>query len=452
MPNQFTASIWGDEGFSAILSMKSIPEIIAIVARDTSPPLYNVTEHIWFRLFGTSEVAIRSLSFLYYLICAFFAYKIGEYLWNKKTGILSAALTFFNPFFFIYAFEGRMYSILALGVTASMYFFLRLTLDKKPTKLLLAGYIISTLWALYSHHFSIFALFIQGSWFLFLAVKYLLTKKAKKQSKTVLLTLLRGLILVAILYSPWIIPLYNQTTMVGSGFWLGKPSAGDLRELIYRYLGQGQPHMLSKYALYTALTGLAARAWEKDIKKSIFLISWFLVPILSTWAISQVFSPIFFDRYLIISIPAGMLLLGSEQRKKLLKLIPALALVLFLIIDTHYFTNPTKAPFREFSKIVKSELREGDYLINWNAGYFHLWESKYYGIPGPIYVAEGDLPFFVGTALMEEGDITRNIPENVTRVGVITRGNPEEVIFEGFEQVAITQLDVLKLVWLKRSL
>src|SRR3989304_8622740 len=145
---QFTASLWGDEAFSAILSMKSIPEIISIVARDTSPPLYNITEHLWFQVFGTSEVAIRSLSFLYYLLAIFFVYKIGAYLWNRKTGMLTAVLAFLNPFFFIYAFEGRMYSILALGVTASMYFFIRLIEYPKNSRTkpntLIVGYAIST--------------------------------------------------------------------------------------------------------------------------------------------------------------------------------------------------------------------------------------------------------------------------------------------------------------------
>ena len=125
--NQFTASLWGDEAFSAILSMKPIPEIVSIIARDTSPPLYNLTENFWFRIFGSSEVAIRALSFFYFLIAVFFVYKIGKYFWGKKTGILAAVLTFLNPFFFIYAFEGRMYSLLAAGVSASMYFFIKST-------------------------------------------------------------------------------------------------------------------------------------------------------------------------------------------------------------------------------------------------------------------------------------------------------------------------------------
>jgi len=439
--NQFTASIWGDEGFSAILSMKSIPEIISIVARDTSPPLYNITEHLWFSVFGTSEIAIRSLSFLYYSIAIFFVFKIGEYLWNKKTGFLTATLAFFNPFFFVYAFEGRMYSILTLGVTASMYFFLRLIFDKKQNNKILAGYVLATTWALYSHHFAMFALFVQGAWFAF---QFLGNRKKS-------LVILKGFILVGILYIPWIIPLYNQTKMVGGGFWLGKPSIRDLSNLIFNYLGNGIKHPFGNYALYAALAGLALRAWEKDIKKNLFLVSWFLVPLVTTWAISQVFTPIFFDRYLITTIPAGMLLLGSNKRKLISNIAIVLTLGLFLIIDFHYFTHPVKRPFREFAQVVKENLQLGDYLINWNSTSHHLWETKYYGIGGPIYISgDGELPFFVGTALMGPGDIIREIPEGATRVGAITSGPVDEVVLAGYTESGTNQVGDLKVVWLKR--
>lgn len=450
--NQFTASIWGDEGFSAILSMKSIPEIISIVARDTSPPLYNITEHIWFQIFGSSEVAIRSLSFLYYCTAIFFVYLIASYLWNKKTGIIATAVAFFNPFFFIYAFEGRMYSILALGVTASMYFFIRILFDKKPSNKILAGYIFSTAWALYSHHFAMFGLFVQGAWFLYLVIAYLLTKNDKRENKTRLLTLLKGFVITGILYAPWMIPLYNQTKMVGGGFWLGKPTLVDLRELAYNYLGQGIKHSFAPYALYATLAGLALRAWEKDIKKNIFLASWFVIPLVATWTISQVFTPIFYDRYLIIAIPAGMILLASGRRKMVSNIVIAIAIGLYLLIDVNYFTNPTKRPFREFAQVVKQNQMPGDYLINWNSASHHLWETKYYGIGGPIYIeGSGELPFFVGTALMGENDIIRAIPDNINRVGAITSGDPSEVQIDGFTFDDEQQVGDLKVVWLTKN-
>lgn len=149
-PNQFSVSLWGDEGFSAILSMHTIPEIVKIITHDTSPPLYNILEHLWFGVFGSSEVSIRALSFLFYTLCVFFVFLIGKKFFGKKTALIASVLTFFNPFFFIYAFEGRMYSLLALGVVSSMYFFL----ERKWVP-----YVVASLVALYSHHFSIFISF-----------------------------------------------------------------------------------------------------------------------------------------------------------------------------------------------------------------------------------------------------------------------------------------------------
>ena len=122
--NQFTASLWGDEAFAAVLAQKSYWQIILNVARDTSPPLFYLSLHTWMKVFGTNEIAIRAHSFLYFLLTCWVVYLIGKALFNKKTGIIAAILTFLNPFLFQYGFEGRMYSILAYTSILSMYFFL----------------------------------------------------------------------------------------------------------------------------------------------------------------------------------------------------------------------------------------------------------------------------------------------------------------------------------------
>lgn len=451
MENVFNQSIWGDEGFSAILSMKPLPQIIEIIARDTSPPLWNITEWIVFNTLGTDEIYIRGLAFTYFLLAVFFTYKIGELIWSKKTGLLASILTFLNPFFFIYAFEGRMYSILALGVTASMYFFLKILKSegkvKKSTKI---GYVIATLWALYSHHFAIFALFVQGIWFTW---EFLLGKRkvAKK--------LFKLFIIVGVGYIPWLWPLYNQTRMVGGGFWLGTPTLIDLRNLIYEYLAEGiKTHplvvpfvnlKLHQLALYFVLAVLLIRKWHKTIKSNFILLTWFLIPILATWAVSQVFQSIFFNRYLLYTIPAAMLLLASNRRGKLSIAALSVIILLFANIDYYYFTHPTKLPFRELSDYVKSERQEGSFLINWNAASHHLWETKYYGIPAPIYIPPegGDLPFFVGTALMQEKDVIREIPAGAERVGVVTSGPIEEISLPGYTEKEAREFNGLKFIW-----
>ena len=105
---------------------------------------------------------------LFFLGTVFFTYKIGSFLFTKKTGVFAALLTSLNPFFFIYAFEGRMYSIMALGVTASMYYFLRIFYNEdKVRRRDRIGYVFFTLWALYSHHFAFFVVITQGLWWLY---------------------------------------------------------------------------------------------------------------------------------------------------------------------------------------------------------------------------------------------------------------------------------------------
>ena len=420
MPNQFTASLWGDEAFSAILSMKPIPEIISIIARDTSPPLYNLTEHIWFQIFGTSEIAVRSLSFLYYLIAVFFVYKIANHLWDKKTAILASVLTFLNPFFFIYAFEGRMYSILAAAVTASMYFFL----TQKWV-----GYVLATSAALYSHHFSIFAVFIQGLWFL---------KEFFWGKRKVAYSILKSFVAIGILYTPWLIPLYNQIRMVGGGFWLGTPSVPDLGKLILTYLN-------------ISLIALILRDWKKNFEKSVFLLLWFAGPIALTWLISQKFSSIFFDRYLLYAIPGAMLLVAS-QKQKFSKYFIAITLVFFLVAAFYYFTHPIKRPFRDLSTYVQTTLEDGDFILNWYSnGTHHIWETKYYGIGGPIYVPSGgELPFFVGTALMEKDDIITALPAVSGRIGVVTSGPIEEVNLPGYTKKEDKEFGTLKFLWFSK--
>ncbi|HJY98275.1 MAG TPA: glycosyltransferase family 39 protein [Patescibacteria group bacterium] len=437
----FNQSLWGDEAFSAILSTNSLPEIVRIIIKDTSPPLWNIFEWAIFNTLGTDEIYIRLLSFIFFAGAVFFTYKIGELLFEKKTGLIAAVLTFLNPFFFTYAFEGRMYSILALGVTASMYYFL-----KKNWAL----FVFWTLWALYSHHFAIFAVFVTFFWFV---AEFIWGNKKNA------LLMLKSFFVIGIGYLPWVYPLYLQATRVGGGFWLGTPTLMDLRNLIYEYLAEGiKSHPfkllgkgLGQFALWSTFATLLLRRWDKSFKKSAFLLTWFLIPILATWVISQKFTSIFFNRYLLYTIPASMLILASLRRKASVALI-AVVLVLFALIDWHYFFHPAKIPFRDLATYVAQTKDGEDFLINEDAGNHKLWESKYYGIPAPIYnPEEGALPFFVGTALMQERDVITEIPKGINRLGVITYKSGSELEIAGFEFSQEKRFGALNFVWMDKS-
>lgn len=426
--NQFTASLWGDEAWAATLAVKPIPQIIKIVSRDTSPPLYYLFLHLWMKFFGTSEVSIRALSFLFFLLTALVVYKIAVLLWDRKTGVLAALLALTNPFLFNYAFEGRMYALLALTVTSSVYFFLRR---------LRWPFILATAAALYTHHFALLAVFWEIIWRFF---------QEKPNSFKKFFSAYSDFFIIALFYLPWLYPLYYQTSLVASGFWLGKPTIQTFLETIKKFLVGTQKNQFQKIALTAFGLTLIFRNWKKNISSSLFLLGWFFTPLLVTFVLSQFFQSIFFDRYMLMVIPAACLILAS-QRRKISSLLIILASICLLVNNYHYFFHPQKRPFRQLAEYIKKEAPQLT-LVNHNAAAHHLWESKYYGLNAPIY-APSPLPFYTGTALMTPQDIIDKLP-SVSELGVITSAPLEEINFPGYYKFKVEEFGDLKFIWLKK--
>ena len=422
--NQFTASLWGDEAWAASLAVKSYWEIIKIVSRDTSPPLYYLLLHTWMKFFGTNEVSIRSLSFLFFLGTVITVFFVGKLLWDQKTGLLAAVLTLFNPFLFNYAFEGRMYTLLALTSTLSVYFFLK---KNRP------GFILFTVAALYTHHFSLFIIV-----FLFLWRLIEIPKKSVGQ----IIRSFSDFFIVGLLYLPWLYPLYYQTSLVGSGFWLGKPDFEVFKETIRKFLVGSGTETLREIAYWLVAALLLLRNWGQKIKKTAFLFCWFFAALVLTFLISQKFQSIFYDRYMLISIPASCLLLSSNRRK--ISLPPlGILIVVMAILNFTYFTHPVKKPFRQLALYAAKELPQATF-INYNGAAHHLWESKYYKIKAPIF-SPTPLPFYTGTALMQPDDVIKTLPP-VKNIYAITSENPKNVTLPAYKEGKIIDFSNLYLV------
>jgi len=404
----FNTSLWGDEAFSAIACQKPFLSMMQVVFKDTSPPLMYLIMWLWFRIFGSSEIAIRSLSLLFYLGTTLVVYLIGKKLFDVKTGIIASLLTFFNPFLFPYAFEGRMYFCLLFFVVLSFYF---LVSEKKT------GYILSAAAALYCHHFAILAVFSQ---FIYQAIK------VKKLNSKSIRGVVKPYLFIALLYLPWIYPLYRQTKLVAGGFWLGKPELKDLIGIFYHFLTHEIVIKAQNFIIILAAALLALRKWrKKEIADDLFLLSWAILPVLLAFLISQTKLSIFYERYLLYSVPPIMLLLSSKTRKISIPLL-GFILLIFITVSWHYFSHPFKRPFREFAGWVKNNVSADTFIANYNGGSHHLWETKYYGIEAPIYLPEGKLPFFVGTAQMGPEDTIRKFPQD-RPIGLISSEDPDNI-------------------------
>ncbi len=405
--NQLNTSLWGDESFTAVAVKENFSRVMEIVSKDTAPPLYYIVLFCWTRIFGHSEIAIRSLSLLLYLGTILVVFLIAKKIWDKKTAFIAGLLTLANPFLFPFAFEGRMYMILVFTVTLSFYFFITENI---------VGYVLASAAAIYSQHYAILVLFFQ------FLVRLIQIKNLKKNW----FKLIKPYLLIFILYLPWLYPLYKQVTMVaGQGFWLGKPKLQDIAGLIISYLIGGKFIFIwQKFWFILVLPILLLKKWSKKLSYNFILIGWVLFPILLAFLLSLGKTSIFFDRYLIFIIPGLMLLLAGGWQKISLPLI-IIFMAPFLWINFYYFTHPIKGPFREMASYIKNSQKI--FLINYNGTAHHLWESKYYGLYAPLYVPGGELPYYVGTAQMTEKDIIKTIPQEVSKVGVISSEEPTKI-------------------------
>ncbi|MDZ4766419.1 MAG: glycosyltransferase family 39 protein, partial [Chloroflexota bacterium] len=127
-----TQSLWYDEGNSYVQSIRTFTEIADNAARDIHPPGYYWLLATWRLLTGESEFALRSLSAFASILTVALTFAVGRRLFGGVGGLIAAAFTALNTFSIYYAQEARMYALLSLWGTASLYTLIRL-LDQ-PTR------------------------------------------------------------------------------------------------------------------------------------------------------------------------------------------------------------------------------------------------------------------------------------------------------------------------------
>ncbi|GAP95718.1 glycosyltransferase family 39 protein [Leptolyngbya sp. NIES-2104] len=117
---------------TALLSLPSEGSISAIAktlqglvrglySGEPHPPIFFLTQHFWLRLFGNSEIAMRSLPTLWSVGAITAAYGLGQKLIDRRGGLLFAALLATNPFYLFHSLNVRMYTPLVLWAILSVW-------------------------------------------------------------------------------------------------------------------------------------------------------------------------------------------------------------------------------------------------------------------------------------------------------------------------------------------
>ena len=340
------ASLWIDEACSAFyttLDWNALGQLLTTA--EANMALYYVLLHEWAHL-GHSEFALRSLSAVAGIAAIPAIYALGRAMFGRWTGVLAALLLAMNSFHLAYAQEARAYSLVVLLVVLSGLLLVRAVESNAIHAWVL--YAIVSLLAVYSHFFA--ALVLAAQW----AAVLLMRPRGLRWGRFFLCVSA-----VVVMCSP--LAVYVITRGRGNLEWVAPPTMHDLVKLLLSFAGT---RMLA--AEYIALCALALvvyvrrrSAFGEERWRMVLLFSWFLLPIAIAFLLS-LRQPMFVDRYLIVCLPAFLLLGAAGLAQISNRWMSTAALVLLLVLAARdlrsYESRPVKEDWRAASEFV---LRNG---------------------------------------------------------------------------------------------
>lgn len=403
----FIQSFWRDEAFSYLLAKQNILQILSLTAKDFNPPLYYLLLHGWMGMFGSSEVAMRTLSFFFFLgtlyvvgmfLMDIFEFSIGEIL-------LYLLLFVLNPLLHYYAFEARMYSLFAFLVTLSFYF-----LAKKSYRKYAATVILS----LYTHYFAVFPLFGQ--------MIYMMLTDQKNKAEHIKMFLKIGFY-----FLPWVIFVILSKPPFGQSFWI-PPLRLDTVLNTLGLLFTGYENMLGySYSSIPVISMLIfgtiafsflfplynKQRFNHDKNISLLLFCWVGIPT-GTILLISFFKPVFLPRYMIF-ITVGLLVSLVYLIHHFPTKIKYLLLVVLMIFSVHYGVYQTimrnkgdvKTPLLQ----IKNLLKKDDIIYVTHEYNFH--PAEYYINDEQIFLygkTYEEIPSFVGKVLIPKNKVTHTLP------------------------------------------
>lgn len=371
-----TESYWFDEIYSMTIAKLSFPGIVPMAAKDVHPPLYYMISHLWLNIFGTNELAARSLSAVFSLATIPVLYSIAIRLFNKKVAYISTLIFAFSRINIFYSQECRMYTLLSLLVCISYFFMIKIlqSKDKNGSKVsLLILYSLANTAMIYTHNFAFLILISQVIYILITLIR----TKSVKSSKVIPFGI--SYIALFILYLPWFFILLNQIKSVSKGFWLPEISRFSGGEAFIELSGSIILAVIFFVLLVFAI--IKPKEKNKDVvsNKSNNLESespkigtgmfwlWFVLPIALPLSVSYFLSPIFNARYLLLTSPALILLVAvgidNLVSSKIRWAVVISILALSLIALTEDWTTNEKEDWRATSKYLDKTASKKDMII-----------------------------------------------------------------------------------------
>lgn len=375
------------------------------------PPLFCLLLHFWSFL-GKSEFILRLLPLSFGVLSIIAIYKVGQLLFNKKVGLISAFILAVSPLSVYYSQELKPYSLTTFFVLMSIYNLIKSLKDNRLRFWI--GFIIFTILCLHSHFITVFLLIIVNFFFLYC---YFIDKKYKVLLKKWVITQL----VIGSLYFPVMIGLLKKVSV-----WYGWPPEPSfalvIQSFIYFNMGFNAPAIVHCLAvllfLPLFLRGILFSYKQKEYKNSIWLLLfWLFIPITMVVIVSAAISPIYIERVFLYSLPAYYIIIAFglyKIKKQPIYLCVLTLLIIFssLSLKNYYqniwppieFLNCTNHPgviekkeYKRAAKYVQDNFQKGDVIAHSSNAtydsflYYHDNELKENWVEPPDYKNKASL-------------------------------------------------------------
>lgn len=411
-----TQSLWRDEAFSVLIAERPLSSFIGSLGFE--PPLYYILLHIWIKIFGTSEIAIRSLSLLGFLIATYIITLWSEKRFGKHWLSWVVPLLFFlNPMLLYYAFEARAYGWVMAFSALSIYAY-------GQKKYMFAS--MANILAFYTHAYTVFIPITQ-------LAHYMLTHKKINTlfhwRHFLSNTYLRSLSFTGISMLPWILHVFQHMGKLGSTWYYPVDLQAILSSLGNMFIGyDGTPGGL--WTLTTALSlcfiFIMVLASKNTHHRSeiLYIILTIILPLIIVLGVSFV-KPMFVHRYLIYVTIGQIMLIGYAIRAithhKMQKIVAGIVFLFFVAINIYFPQAKAKLDIR--SAVKEATMLQGDNDALYATSPLIFFETVYYAKDRTrvfLYNPEGNpFPWYVGEAAFSESQMAYDLPNYPNRAIMI---------------------------------
>ena len=206
-------SVWYDEIFSLTVSHQSFHEMMQYLVKDfVQPPLHYFLLHVWFELVGFGPYQARLLSAIFGALAIFGTYRLGDYLFGRRTASIAALLLAVSQLALMYSQEARPYAQLLFLMPFVSYLFLVALRTSRAGAWW--GFVGTVVLVIYTHFYGFFVV----ASFLLFAVLY------RKRYRVLASRWIGGVVIAFVLYLPWL-----SSGMVGQWLQSSKLAHGPTR-------------------------------------------------------------------------------------------------------------------------------------------------------------------------------------------------------------------------------